>query len=105
MLQARSIIEFAVQTEIRVCYTDLSKALKVFSGGNSLPAALFAIMEEDKRAGRALTCALVTTGTGLPHKGFFDRAKDLGFQFQDEREFWESQVRQLRRSEYPDETP
>jgi hypothetical protein len=96
VLQVRAIIEFALQTKSFVNYLPLAKSLKVFSGGRQIAEALGSIMEEDDRAGRALTCALVVSSTsGLPGKGFFDKARALGYQFTDDQAFWLAQRQAL----------
>jgi len=96
VLQVRAIIEFVLQTKSFVNYLPLAKSLKVFSGGKQIAEALGSIMEEDDRAGRALTCALVISSTsGLPGKGFFDKARSLGYQFTDDRTFWQAQCQAL----------
>lgn len=96
VLQVRSVIEYAVQSKQLVNYLPLAKSLKLFSGGKQLAEALGTIMEEDHRAGRPLTCALVTSSTsGMPGKGFFDKARALGHQFPDDQVFWQTQCQAL----------
>jgi len=96
VLQVRAIIEHAVQTKSFIHYLPLAKSLKCFSGGKQLAEALGSIMEEDCKAGRALTCALVVSSTtGHPGKGFFIKAKALGYQFINYNIFWEQQCQTL----------
>jgi hypothetical protein len=96
VLQIRSVIEFAVQAEIRINYLPLAKSLKLFSGSKQIGAALGSIMEEDHTAGRPLTCALVVSSTtGMPGRGFFEKARSLGYQFTDETIFWQDQCQAL----------
>lgn len=97
VLQVRAIIEHAVQTQAKVHYNPLAKAVKSFSGGKQLALALAAIMEEDHRAGRPLTCALVVSSvTGKPGGGFFTKARSLGYQMPyGEDRFWRSQCKDL----------
>ncbi len=96
VLQVRAIIEHAVQTKSFVNYLPLAKSLKCFSGGRPLAQALGSIMEEDCKAGRPLTCALVVSSTsGAPGQGFFVKAKALGYQFGNFDTFWETQCQAL----------
>lgn len=97
VLQVRAIIEHAVQTGTKVHYKPLAKAVKAFCGGKQLALALASIMEEDNKAGRSLTCALVISSvTGKPGDGFFDKARALGYQMPyGEEHFWESQCKAL----------
>ena len=96
VLQVRAVIEHAVQAKTFIHYLPLAKSLKCFSGGKQLAQALGSIMEEDQKAGRTLTCALVVSSiTGRPGKGFFQKAKDLGYQFTNDNTFWESQCKAL----------
>jgi hypothetical protein len=96
VLQVRAIIEYAVQTASFVHYKPLAKAVKTFSGGKELALALADIMDEDHRAGRPLTCALVVSSvSGKPGRGFFDKARALGYQFTNDEAFWETQCQAL----------
>jgi hypothetical protein len=94
VLQVRAVIEYAVQTKMFVHYQALSKSVKDFSD-KELAQALASIMEEDNRAGRPFTCALVVGVRGDPGLGFYTKAKALGCQFSDSHQFWSSQCRAL----------
>lgn len=93
----------AAMTEIladaydKATYLPLAKSVKVFSGGKQLAMALADIMEEDDRAGRPLTCALVVSSVrGMPGDGFFTKAVALGYQMPyGEDRFWKSQCQAL----------
>ncbi len=54
-----------------------------------LTVALEAMMEDDARAGRPLRAALCEgrLAGGLPARGFFDKAAELGFDVSDQAEF------------------
>ena len=96
VMQVRAIIEYALQQGQFVNYLPLAKSLKLFSGGKQLAEALGAILIEDHKAGRPLTCALVVSSTtGRPGKGFFTTARDLGYQFSNEEAFWKKQCQAL----------
>jgi hypothetical protein len=96
VLQVRAIIEYAVQTGSFVHYVPLAKATKTFSGGKDLALALASIMEEDQKAGRPLTCALVVSSiNNHPGDGFFVKARALGYQFKDGETFWKAQCQAL----------
>lgn len=95
--QVRAIIEYAANSKTTVNYKPLAQAVKAFSGGKLLAQALGTIMEEDHLAGRPLTCALVVSSvTDRPGKGFFDKARSLGYQMPyGEERFWASQCKAL----------
>ena len=96
VLQVRAIIEHAIQAKTFVNYVALAKSLKLFSGGKQLAEALGDIMDEDHKAGRALTCALVVSSvSGCPGKGFFAKAQSLGHQFTNDQAFWQAQCQAL----------
>lgn len=53
----------------------------MFSGGTDLAETLGEIMKEDHDQGRPLSTALVVSvRTDLPGKGFFEYARNLGYQ-------------------------
>jgi len=55
------------------------------------------MMEEDHRSHKPLRSAIVTSSrSGLPDKWSFEKARQLGYKFDDEKEFWEAQCRALR---------
>ena len=96
VLQIRAVLEYAVQSGSFVNYLPLAKSLKIFSANKQIVQALMTLMEEDHKVGRPFICALVVNSTsGLPGKGFFDKAKDLGYQFIDDRLFWKTQCNAL----------
>lgn len=96
VLQIRAVIEHAIQAQTFINYLPLAKSLKLFSGGRQIAQALGSIMEEDHQAGRPLTCALVVSSTSsMPGKGFFDKARLLGYQFVNETNFWTFQCQAL----------
>ncbi len=54
------------------------------------------IMEEDHRAGRPLSTAVMTSPrSGLPDQWFFEKAKSLGYQFDDPMVFWMKQCEEF----------
>lgn len=62
-----------------------------------LTSTLEALMEEDMAADRPLRAALVlsrATG-GLPARGFFDKARDLGHDLTDPQRFHTAQIARL----------
>ena len=74
-------------------YVDIAKALGMFSGGTELATILGELMKEAHDAGEPpLSALVVRTDTGMPGDGFFTYARQLGYEFTDERAFWEMQV-------------
>jgi len=92
----RAILKYGITTKIYVNYVPLAKSLGLFSGGNCLATILGEIMEEDHKNGGPLMCAvLVGSQTGMPGKGFFEKAKQLGYQVPNDQAFWKSQTQAL----------
>lgn len=60
------------------------------------------LMEEDHRAGRAFGAALmVSSRSGMPDQWFFEKARALGYKFDDEKAFWEHQCDRLKKEKKP----
>src|SRR5512135_1933515 len=49
------------------------------------------MMEEDHRSGKPLRAAVITASNGVPDKWFFEKARALGYKFEDEFKFWTAQ--------------
>ena len=78
-----------------ITYGALARELGLRMG--ELTAALEALMEADARAGLPLRAALCEGrfAGGLPARGFFDKAADLGFDISDPQAFASHQRRAL----------
>jgi hypothetical protein len=98
VLQIRAIIKFALRAGIMVKYIDLAESLGLFSGGKQLAVALHTIMEEDYELKNPLTTCIILGPFGLPVDGFFIKAKELGYEFENNEIFWEQQIKQLTKS-------
>lgn len=72
-----------------ITYKPLGKAIGLFSA--HLSPLLARRMEEDHAAGRSLSCALVVNANKMSSAGFFQKARQLGYQFTDEAAFWVQQ--------------
>ena len=91
LMQIRAILDYAVHSGEFVHYLPLAKSLHVFSGGKELAIVLGMIMKDDHAAGLPLSCALIRSSvTGMPGKGFFAMARQLGYTYKDEYSFWAS---------------
>jgi hypothetical protein len=67
---------------------------------NECPPAMRKMLEEmmelDHREGRPLRAALTTSSkSGMPDKWFFEKARALGYKFDNEFEFWSDQCKQV----------
>lgn len=92
----RAILKYGITTKTYVNYVPLAKALGLFSGSGVLSSILGEIMEEDHAQGGPLTCSVVIgSRSGLPGKGFFEKARQLGYQVTDEQAFWKAQTQAL----------
>jgi hypothetical protein len=83
-----------------VGYVDIAKALGMFSGGSELAGILGDIMTRCHLAGDPLLSSLVVkTTTGIPGKGYFTCARDLGYRIKDsdddELAFWREQIKRV----------
>lgn len=60
--------------------------------------ALYDVLKRDALAGNPLKCSLVVReDTGLPGIGFFQAARIVGYQFDDDQLFWKKMMTQLNR--------
>ncbi len=102
----------ALQPQSRVTTAALAARLKQMRGSDTISYAALArdfgmriaelthtlerLMELDVTAGRPLLAARVISRTHpLPARGFFDKARDLGFQFSDDAAFHAAQLTAL----------
>ena len=78
----RALLAAQAQVGVPVSYCQAADRLGLVPPGviGRIGAALEALMEEDAAAGRPLLAALCLsrTGSGLPARGFFDKAAALG---------------------------
>ena len=78
-----------------VTYAGAMRALG-FAHLQDLTQALEILMEQDVAAGQPLVAAMVVSRTHpLPNRGFFDKARGLGFVFEDEPAFHAAQLAAL----------
>lgn len=84
-----------------ITYGRLARELGLRMG--ELTAALETLMEEDARAGRPLRAALCEgrLAGGLPARGFFDKAADLGYDISDPQAVADGQRSALFRLHLP----
>jgi len=93
-LQVQAVLRHAAQTKSFIRYQDLCKSTELFTA--ALVAVLNALMEDDHRGKRPLTSSLVVSSAkGFPGKGYFEKARALGYDFEDDLEFWHSQCAAL----------
>ena len=91
--ELRGILKLCRLRRQSIHYVDIAKALGMFSGGTELATILGELMKEAHDAGEPpLSALVVRTDTGMPGDGFFTYARQLGYEFTDERAFWEMQV-------------
>ncbi|MFC3285938.1 hypothetical protein [Litchfieldella rifensis] len=78
--RARQILETAPETELPMTYQQLAEALEPPRTIQRVASALEQLMREDAEQRRPFVAALVVSrrGEGLPAKGFFDLAVELG---------------------------
>ncbi len=98
--KVRAIINYCKNIGVTVNYIPLAKACGMFSGGTDLAKTLGDIMKEDHEQGQPLTTAIVVSvRTDLPGKGFFEYARNLGYQIPhtapDEKAFARAQQQAL----------
>ena len=78
----RALLAAQARAGVPVSYRQAADRLGLVPPGaiTRIGAALEALMEEDAAAGRPLLAALCVsrTGSGLPGRGFFDKAAALG---------------------------
>lgn len=82
LLRLRALLAARAQDGAPISYREAADRLGLVPPGMivRLGAALEALMEEDAAHGRPLLAALCVsrTGSGLPGRGFFDKAAGLG---------------------------
>lgn len=91
---------FAKHLRLLVSYGDIASALGTVPRGGQLAQALAVITENDHKANRPLSTAVVVgKHTGKPGAGFFTQARQLGYNVggseKDEEDFWSRQLDRL----------
>lgn len=95
----RAVLDSCARTGRLMSYGALAAEIGLQDAGRiaRLTAMLEALMEEDNAAGRPLRAALVCgrTSGGLPARGFFLKAAELGYDIRDPAAFHAAQISAL----------
>lgn len=93
----RGIVLFhAYHLKLCTTYGDVGRSLNVIPSGGQLAQALALITADDHRNGWPLSAAVVINNhERMPGAGFFSQARELGYEFENESEFWQLQLSKM----------
>ena len=84
--------------ERTISYTEAGKTIGLAANDRDLFDHLDEINRFERRQGRPMLSALVVgRQTGIPGAGFFRLAREWGINIRNERRFWRSELKRLRR--------
>lgn len=96
-VEVREAIEEAARNRMMTTYTEVAGKVAVMNltpHSEVLRRLLGEVLEEEHETGRLALTALVTHKTGdlEPGRGFYNKAREVGWKFSDPHEFWWRQV-------------